>query len=231
MPRDINRKDIIPRALAAIGLLATVVWVFWFQKGELGYRIYGKGGVQYVAAGTTPIALLLSVFGIVLVFLLMRPELRVRDFQISPLWRRYAAFLIDFWFCLFVFANVTTMLPLLLEAGRTGSFQWHFERDYSVPADWAIVALLLVGTAAMAAYFVLPLANRRRTVGFWVLRIATVSTGGMVLTLPLSVAFRRAYIEFTELFSPSTVWKVMKGKDAEGQTAHDREAGFMVVRY
>lgn len=187
--------------------------------------------MQYVAAYTTPIAPLFSVLGIVLVFVLMRQELQVGDSRIAPLWRRYVAFLIDFWFSLFVFANVTAMAPLLLEAERTGSFQWRFERDYSVPSDWTMAVLILICIATMVAYYVSPLANRRQTVGFWRLRIATVSSGGMVVALPLSTVFRRAYMEFSGLFSPFSVWRVAKGRDPEGRTAYDRETGFMVIRY
>ena len=215
MPTDINRTAIIPRALAAIGVMSTVVWVFWFQKGELGYRTYGKDSVQYVAAGTTPIALVSSVLGIGLLFVLMRQELRVGDFQISPLWRRYAALTIDFWFSVYVFASVTTMIPLLFEAARRHSFQWHFERDYWIPSDWAIVVLILAGIAAIPAYFVLPLANRRLTLGFWILRIATVSSDGSFVSLPLSTAFRRAYTEFGELFSPFCLWRAVKSRDGQ----------------
>jgi RDD family len=231
MLTDINRTAIIPRALAAIGVMSTVVWVLWFQKGGLGYRAYGRDSVQYVAAGTTPIALVSAVLGICLLFVLMRHELRVGDFQISPLWRRYAALLIDFWFSVYVFASVTTMIPLLFEAARTHSFQWHFERDYWVPSDWAMVVLILAGIGAIATYFVLPLANRRLTVGFWILRIATVSSDGSVVSLPLSTAFRRAYTEFIELFSPFSLWRAVKRKDGKGRTQYDRETGFMVVRY
>ena len=214
MQKDINRAGTIPRGLAAIGLLSTLVWVFWSQKGELGYRSFGRGSVQWVAAGTTPVALLSSLLGIVLVFVVMRPELRVGDFQISPLWRRYAAFMIDFWLSLFILANVTTMIPLLLEAERTGSFHWRFERDYSIPSDWTMGVLILICIAAIAAYFVVPSANRRQTVGFWILRIARVSSDGSVLSLPLSVAFRWSFMEFTELFSPFSIWNTAKGRDA-----------------
>jgi uncharacterized RDD family membrane protein YckC len=231
MPTDINRTSAIPRALAAIGVMSTVVWVFWFQKGQLGYRLYGKDSVQFVAAGTTPIALASSIVGIGLLFVLMRQELRVGDFQISPLWRRYAALLIDFWFAVYVFASITTMIPLLLEAVRTHSFQWQFERDYWVPSDWAMVVLILAAIGAIAAYFVLPLANRRQTLGFWILRIATVNSDGSVVSLPLSTAFRCAYTEFSELFSPFSLWRLVKGRDAQGRTPYERETGLMVVRY
>jgi len=231
MPTANNWKDAIPRALAAIGVMATVVWVFWFQKGQLGYRAYARDSVQFVAAGTTPIALISSFVGIGVLFVLMRQELRVGDSQISPLWRRYAALLIDFWFSVYVFASITPLIPLLFEAARTHSFQWHFERDYRVPSDWAMVVLILTAIGAIAAYFVLPLANRRQTLGYWVMRLATVGSDGSVVSLPLSVAFRCAYLEFTELLSPSSFWRVLRGRDTQQRTPHDRDIGLMVVRY
>lgn len=231
MPTAVNWKDAIPRALAAISVMATAVWVFWFQKGQLGYRAYGRDSVQHVAAGTTPIALVTSLVGIGLLFVLMRHELRIGEFQVSPLWRRYAALLIDFWFSVYVFASVITMIPLLFEAARTHSFQWHFERDYWVPFDWTIVVLTLAGIGAITVYFVLPLANRRQTLGFWIMRIATVSSDGSVVSLPLSTAFRRAYLEFTELLSPFSLPRIVKGRDTERGTSYDRDTGLMVVHY
>jgi RDD family len=231
MPSAVNLKYTIPRTLAAIGVVATVVWVFWFQKGQLGYRTYGRDSVQYVTAGTTPIALVTAVAGIALLFFLMRRELRIGEFQVSPLWRRYAALWIDLWFSVYVLATVTAMIPLGFEGARTHSFQWHFERDYWVPFDWAIVVLIPAAVGAIATYFVLPLANRRQTLGFWIMRIATVSSDGTVVSLPLSTAFRRARLEFTELLSPFSLWRIMKGKEAQLGTSYDRDTGLMVVHY
>jgi len=231
MPTDTNRAGKVLRVLVAIGVVSTVVWETWFQKEPFGYAAYDKNTVQYAAAGTTPLALISCVLGIVFFCVLMRTELRVGDFTVAPLWRRYAAFLIDLWFFLFIFANVTAMIPLLFEAGRTKLFQWHFERDYLVPSDWAMGALILMCFGTMLAYFVLPLANRRQTVGFWILRIATVSSDGSVLSLPLSIAIRRIYMDFTELFSPFSLWRIARGRDARPRTLSDRETGLMVVHY
>ena len=205
MSVDVNRMRTLFRALAAIGVLSTFVSVFWFQNGELGYRAYGKDSVQHVAARTSPVALVLSLVGIGLLLVLMRHQLRIGDFQVSPFWRRYAAFLIDFWFVVYVLANVTTMIPLTLEAVRINSFQWHFERDYWLPSDWSMIVLILADIPAIAAYFVLPLANRRLTLGSWILEIATVNSDGSVVSLPLATASRYKYEEFFELFSPFSV--------------------------
>ena len=231
MARDVDRMRIVLRALAAISVLSTFVRVFWFQNGQLGFRFYGKDSVQYVTARTDPLAHISCGLGIGLLFVVMRRELRIGDFQVAPLWRRYAGLLIDFCFVVYVFANITTMIPLIFEAARMNSFQWHFERDYWVPSDWAMVVLLLAAMAAIAAYFVLPLANRRLTLGSWILGIATVNSEGSVVSLSLPMAFRYKYAEVSELFSPFSVWTAMKRRDAKGRTGFDRETGLIVVRY
>jgi len=197
--------------------------------------MFGRNGVQHVVVGTSLWAIIASALGIGLFSLLLTTELQVGEIKTAPMWRRYAAFFIDIWFFVFVFANTTAIVPLLIEAARTGSFRWHFERDFSTSSDWMlsflISFLILVGIAAMASYFVLPLANRRQTLGRWLLRIATVNADGLVLNLPLRVAFRWAYAEMSELFSPFFLWKTLREKDEQGRTFHDRESGFTVVRY
>ena len=166
MSMGANRMNTVLRGLTAIGVLSTFVWVFWFQSGELGFRLYGKDSLQHVTARTSPAALISGVIGLCILFVVMRHELRIGDFQIAPWWRRYVALLVDFWFVVYVFGSISTLIPLVLEAVRTNSFQWHFERDYSVHSDWVMVALILAAIAAIVAYFVLPFANRRLTLGF-----------------------------------------------------------------
>ncbi|MHB8504089.1 MAG: RDD family protein [Candidatus Acidiferrales bacterium] len=215
----------------ATAVVSSFVWFFRFQRAWLGYSMFGRDGVQHVVVGTSLWAIIASVLGIGLFFLLQTTELQVGEIKTAPMWRRYAARFIDLWFFVFVFANTTAIVPLLIEAARTGSFRWYFERDYSTSSDWLLSFLILIGIAAMASYFVLPLANRRQTIGPWLLRIATVDADGLVLNLPLRVAFRWTYAEFSELFSPLFLWKTLREKDALGRTFYDRESGFTVVRY
>ncbi|MGC2830528.1 MAG: RDD family protein [Candidatus Acidiferrum sp.] len=193
--------------------------------------MFGRDGAQHVVVGTSLWAFIASVLGIGFFFLLLTTELQVGEVKTASMWRRYAACFIDLWFFVFVFANTTAIVPLLIEAARTGSFRWYFERDYSTSSDWMLSFLILIGIAAMASYFVLPLANRRQTIGPWLLRIATVNADGLVLNLPLRVAFRWAFAEFGELFSPFFLWKTLRKKNAQGRTFHDRESGLTVARY
>jgi len=231
MATTAHKWDAVFRALATAWLLSTIVFISGYQKGALGYAGYSSNGVEHVEAGTTPIALVLALIGLVFFSVLARTELRVGNFQIAPLWRRYIALLVDFWFFVFTYAALFAMIPLALEARHTGTFQWAFERDGSISSDWVGDALILIGLAAMPAYFVLTLANRRQTLGRWMLRIATVNVDGNAVRVPVFVALRRTYREVRELLSPSALWGMVTGKPVdEGARYHDDDH-FIVVRY
>jgi len=134
MATAVNRSNALFRALAAIWLFSTIVLISAYRQNVLGYAAYGGKDV-HVAAGTTPVALVLALVGLVFLSALTGTELRVDDCQIAPLWRRYIALAVDFWFFVFTYAALTAMIPLTLEARRTGKFQWAFERDNFVSSD------------------------------------------------------------------------------------------------
>lgn len=220
----------IRRMLVGIVVFSSFVWAFWIQKESVGYSAHTSDGVTRVSAGTSPMMLLWSVFGIVLFGILMKANVptQLDEFQVPSMRRRFCAFLLDFWFALLTLSGIFGILPVLLEAQRTGVFQWHFERDYGTASDWVNVAAVFVFMGAILLYFALPLTRRKQTVGCWVLRLATTSPGGDVVYLPLSTALRRVIKEFMGLCSP---WKTLGERDAQGRTWYDRDTGMMVIRY
>jgi uncharacterized RDD family membrane protein YckC len=221
-------KAIALRILITTGVAAIFIWFSWFNKQSVGYFAETHDGVTSVEAGTTPSNVAIFVLGLALFCLLMQIKIRVGDFRVAPLWRRFAAFLIDFYFSVSVLSSIYAVVPLLLEAVRTGSIRWHYERDYWVPADLVNVILIFVFMATIFMYFAFPLARCRQTMGCFILRIATVSAGGSPLRLPLSTAIWRTWKEFAGLCSPS---RTIKERDLQGRTWYDRETGFTVVTY
>jgi len=179
-------------------------------------------------AGSSPVVVFLCILGILLFIFLMTREVHIEAFQPSSLRRRFVAFLFDCWFLLLTVVGVSSLLHLLLEAQRSGTFRWRFEQESGVGPDGADAVLILVNLTVMFMYFVIPLARRRQTVGQWLFSLATVSAGGTVLYLPFSTALWRIFMEFRGLTSP---WRFWKGTDAQGRTWYDRETGFIVVRY
>jgi RDD family len=194
----------------------------------VGYSSETKNGVTRVVAGSSPFVVSLSVLGIIFFIFLMSRELRVGTSQAASLRRRFVAFLFDCWFLLLTVVGVSSLLHLLLEAERSGTFRWRYEQESGIGPDGADAVLMLVNLTAMFMYFVLPLARRRQTVGQWLFSLATVSAGGSVLYLPFSTALWRTFMAFRGLISP---WRFLKETDTQGRTWYDRETGFTVVRF
>lgn len=227
------KSNALVRGFTAIWLISTAAAavVGAHQTGLFGYSSYSTDHQDYVMAATTPSALALALLGLVVFVALARTELRIAEFQIAPLWRRYIALVVDFWFTVFTSAAVLPLVPLMLEYRRTGEFRWSFSRDYSVPSDWVGGPLVLIGIAAMVAYFALTLANRRQTVGRWMMRIATVQVDGSAIRMPVLAASRRLYKELRELLSFASLTNAVKGRQADRRTWHDAGDSFIVVRY
>ncbi len=224
----LNREGIVPRALTGIALASSFVWFYWFQKNPVGYSSETKNGVTHVVAGSSPVVVCLSILGIFLFIVLMTREVHVETYQASSLQRRFVAFLFDCWFLLLTVVGTSSLLHLLLEAKRSGTFRWRYEQESGVSPGGADTVLILINLTVMFMYFVIPLARRRQTVGQWLFRLATVSANGSVLYLPFSTALWRTSMAFRGLIFP---WRLLKGTDAQGRTWYDRETGFIVVRY
>lgn len=209
-------------------LVSTYVWAFWFNSRTIGYVAEIKDKATAVSAGTSIAAITVSVFFVIVYLILLNHRLEVQNDRIAPMWCRVSAFAIDFWFALFTLSSLSALIPLVSEAERTGAFNWHFQRDYAVPADGFGAVLVLGCLCALVAYFVLPLMRGGQTVGGWILHLATVNADGYVIHLPLSGALRRIWWEFRGLCSPI---KSLKKRDSEGRTFYDIESGFTVIRY
>lgn len=218
----------IARGFAAIAMALTFVWSFWIQKLTIGYVAESRNGMSQVVAGSNPGVVILSVFGVACFFFLMRTRVRVTEGRVAPLQLRVVAFILDLWFLIFVIGGIGSLPSLFLEAQRTGTFQWHFERNYSVPTDNIAVPLIFVFLALMVLYFVMPIAKGRQTIGCWICGLITVSGDGSVLNLPISTATWRVYKEFTGIVH---FIRTIKETDSQGRTWYDRETGLMVVRY
>ncbi len=223
-----NKNAWVLRALVAIALASLFVWDTWFQKGFVGYSATIQGDRARVVAGSNPAVVLLSVLATVLFCVLTKAKVRVGEYQPASLELRFASFLIDIWFVSFSTSGLSSFICLLLEAHRTGTFQWHFERSYSVSSDFIAFLIVLVDLALIVSYFVIPLSKCRQTVGCWIFRLATVSGSGDVLYMPVSTAAWRVFMQANAIAHPI---RTFKERDAQGRTWYDRETGLTVVRY
>jgi hypothetical protein len=184
-PRTLMARRILnslPARLAVFtALISTYVWAFWFNNRTIGYVAKTKDGATSVSAGTSLGAIMVSLLFLTIYLVLVNHKLEVHNVRIAPMWCRIFAFAIDFWFSLFTLSSLSGLIPLLLEAQRTGVFRWQFRRDYAATSDGLEVVLVLVCLCALVAYFVLPLMKGSQTVGCWILRLATVNPDGYAL--------------------------------------------------
>ena len=181
-----------------------------------------------VSAGTYPGFILWSLACLFLFGMLMGKLEVYGGLQVPSLWRRFWAFILDFIFGVTVPGSVFALLPIYLEAQRTGNFQWQFQRDYSVASDWLIWPLVILMMVILVLYFAYPLTKGKATIGGYLLRLILTEKDKPVV-LPWTRAIKRVLWQMFGL----CVWPftVIKGKDTEGKTWYDRKSGFRVMRY
>ena len=184
------------RAVAAFWLGLSIILTYLFSASAVGFNSHSEGRKGYMAAGSHPALLAWSAFSIVLVAVLFRLKVEEIPDGISSSWRRFFAFLMDFWFSLAIVASLGGVVPLWIESRRTGHFAWHFERNYSVPSDAFGVPLVFIGLALMFLYFAWPLTKGKQTVGCFILRLRVAPPFGLSGAFTFQQAVRRVWMEF-----------------------------------
>ena len=195
-------QSLAARLAVSAGIVYSYVWAFWLQDESIGSFSEIKNGATSVTAATSPQAVGMGIVGLAVYCVLLNIPVKEQEFRPAPMWRRAAAFAVDFWFAIFTLGALFGFIDVSLEAARTGIFQWHFHRNYWAATDWVSLVLTFVGLATFVAYFLLPLMRRSQTVGCWMFRLATVNFDGYAIYMPFSTAIRRLLAEFRGVCSP-----------------------------
>jgi uncharacterized RDD family membrane protein YckC len=215
------------RAFDALWVALSVPLAYMFSAGVVGYTSHWENGKGYVAAGSHPVLLAWSIIALAVLAILFKMEVEEFPAGVPGMWRRFFAFLIDFWFIVAVLASIGGTIPLWLERMRTGQFSWQFQRNYSVPSDQIFVLpLALIIMALMFLYFVWPLTKGKQTVGCFILRLRVAPPFGSKGALTFRTAARRVWLEFTGM--GSLLFK-RNDRDSQGRTWYDRESDCIVI--
>ena len=183
-----------------------------------------KNGTTSISAGSHPGVLLWAVTAIALFAVVMvRKPSKVTE-GVPTVKRRILAFLIDFWFSLIVVSSVGALIPLWLEAMRTGHFVWQFHRNYSTPTDTVAVLASLIFMVLMVLYFAFPLMRGRQTIGYFILRLKLAPPFGVEGRFTLKAALVRTYYALGGI-SIFRSWS----RDEQGRTWYDRKTNTTVV--
>ncbi len=220
----------LPRALIAAFLLIEFVWWKTAAPAPMGYFLRIENHETHVAGGSHPLAITFSLAGILLYLWLLGAGTEVQATSKAPLWRRFGAFVIDFYFAGSTIMWLAGLMAMVVESSRTGSFHWHFQREYGVRLDELFgLPLALVSMALMFLYFVYPLTMAKQTVGCYLLRIGTFweSAPDKPVAMSLGEAAKRIAFEFRGL---CTWWKLWRRKP-NGQTWYDEKTNVVVLRY
>jgi uncharacterized RDD family membrane protein YckC len=211
-------------SLILVGL--NFVIIHFFNVGQVGDSMEWKDGDTSISAGSHPVMLLWAAIAIALFILLMVKEPKAMAAGIPTRKRRVLAFVIDFCFSLFTISSVDALIPLWLEAVRTGHFMWHFQRNYSVNTDSISLLSSLLFLGLMVLYFAFPLTRGRQTVGCFIMRLRLTPPFGDKGRFTLRAALLRTFWAFIGLTSMlSRNWD----QDGQGRTWYDRRTGCEVV--
>jgi hypothetical protein len=212
--------------VAELGIQFVSEYLFRPTLG-IGASAEWKNDTATVTASSSPIAIFCSVMGIALFAVLMLTKAPCGDAGVPSWWRRVLSTVIDFYFVVMTLAGVSALLPLGLEALRTGHFVWAFQRHYAVPSDAAISGLVLFDMVLFVLCFVFPLTKGRQTVGCFVMRTKVTPPFGTGGCFTWRGAFRRIWCEFRAF----TRWRSLlkPERDADGNTWYDVESGCRVA--
>ena len=222
-------KTKLLRLTSAILVGLSFVVLHTFNVDQVGDSIQFKDGRTDVSAGSHPMVLIWDALALALFVALMARNADVVVVGAPSRGRRIAAGLIDFWFSLLTLSGISALVPLWLEAVRTGHFMWRFQRPYTVSTD-GVFALpsMFAFLGLMVLYYVFPLTRGKQTVGCFIMRIKVTPPFGNRGKFTFRQAIRRAYYEFNG-FSPFLWLSKNWDKDGHGRTWYDIKTNCTVV--
>jgi len=211
-------------SLILVGL--SIVIIHSFDVGQVGESMHWSDGNVAISAGSHPAMLLWAAIAIALFIVLMVRKPNAVTTGVPTRIRRVLAFVIDFWFSLLILSSLGALMPLWIEAVRTGHFMWHFQRDYSVTSDGLLAAMIPIFMALMILYFAFPLTRGRQTVGYFILRLRVTPPFGDEGCFTLRAALMRTFYAFIGI----TSLLIRNGdRDGQGRTWYDRRTACTVV--
>jgi len=215
------------RLRVALFVVLSILLLQLYSIRQVGYSAEWKDGKALVTAGSHPVAIAWATVALLIFLAVIRIKADQTISGVPTLRRRFGAFLIDLWFSVLTVSSFATIIPLWIEAARTGHFSWNFQRDYAVSTD-EIFALpfVLANMAVIFLHFVIPFTEGKQTVGCLVMRLRVTPPFGTEGSFTFRQAVQRTWFEFTGLCG--FLW-AGKDRDSEGRTWWDRKTNCTVV--
>jgi uncharacterized RDD family membrane protein YckC len=176
-------------------VLAIVAGVLSFAEPDTGFVMTASLGSGFMAASSSPAML----FAAGLMAVAYRGSLgsigRAEMSHNAGVTRRGVAYVIDLFAATLIIPAFLTVPLLLVEANRTGTFQWAFERTELVPTDVLVgLPLMLLGIVLLNLYFAVPVVRGTQTLGCHLVGIRIVDFDGADVSLGRAVL--RSFLAF-----------------------------------
>ncbi|MFI5097519.1 MAG: RDD family protein [Candidatus Acidiferrales bacterium] len=213
-------------SLIFVGL--SVVFIYALDVRQIGGSMTWKDGNTFICAGSDPTTLIWAALSTALFVVLMVRKPSAVSEGVPSRKRRILAVVIDLWFSALAVVSVTSLIPLWVEAARTGHFSWYFQRDYSVPADILSGLAGLLCWALIILYFAFPLMIARQTVGCFIMRLRVAPPFGDEGSFTFKAALMRTYYAFIGLVTLTLLTR-NRERDEQGRTWYDRKTSCTVV--
>ena len=100
------------RLAVGLFLALSIVCLEAFSTGQVGYSAEWKDGKSFVSAGSDPATLALATVALLIFVLVIRTKAEGNITGVPTLSRRFVAFLIDFWFSVWMVSSFAAIIPL-----------------------------------------------------------------------------------------------------------------------
>jgi uncharacterized RDD family membrane protein YckC len=169
---------------------------------NFGMTMEWSNGHYTFGGGTQPWGLAFAGTIIGLYVLLMYCPPADRGDPLPGVFRRFAAFWLDFVLAIVAVTPIVGILLTVTEWRRTGVFQWNFERTTQASSDGLIAAIGTIFSAAgLILYYSLPLVRRKPSPGACIVGYQVIPEDGT--TLSWKTAFLRTLLGF---LAACTAW-------------------------
>jgi len=197
--------------------LGSLAVIFSLGKGS-GFSVEAVNGYGTASASTNPYSLAAACALIFVFFVSLKSDEVALHQEFSTKSQRSIACIIDFAVAMSINAAILSLVPIMIEWVRTGSFAWSFSRDQIVATDlWIGFPLALLGFLFLVLFMAYPWKTGRSTVGEYL-------TGMKLVFLSRqNVSWSAATWRSAATFLAGVLWPItIFSRNEFGQLWHDR---------
>ena len=200
-----------------------------FSGGQVGFSSVQSSGNTVVSDSTHPALMLWGLAAVVAAYLLLKVQIRIRIIGSAGIVRRFLCFFVDLYALVIAESSFLSIIPLVVEAKRTGHFAWSFARNYSVASDqYVLIPLAFIGVLLFPAYIGYALIRGKPTLGEFLTGTSIMRSGDPTRKFDWRTVFKRMF--WMSMGAGLWPYTLIRGRDKKGRTWYDRVTDCDVAR-